>query len=457
MEFGFWSLIPVIVILVFALITKDTFISLFLGIATGFIMVAGGNPMNAFNGFLDALYAVMTDENTAWVLLIVGLFGSLIMLITEAGGALGFSKLAEKILKTRTASMIGTWVLGIIVCVDDYLNCLAVGAAVRKITDKLKVSREMIAYIINSTGVTVCAIIPFSSWAAFMGGLMKKADMLDGLTVSGAYIHSIPYMLYGWLAVICVPLFCLKVLPLFGPMKKAEQRALQTGEVFSPEAKAQLGELPDDELKFKDKKCRAMNFIIPILVVAVVTVVVDDLLIGVFAALAACFILYLPQRLMTVREFFGSTMNGIIDMCGMLVVIILSYTLIEVNGQLGLIDFIVDVALKAVNPALLPAVIFVVIGLLSFASGSFWGLAAIAFPIVGSLSAALGVDPFICSGALISAVAFGGHICLYSDTVILTSASTQITNAEYFRTSAPLVAVPFVLATIGFVILGYMM
>ncbi|MGF6375878.1 Na+/H+ antiporter NhaC [Clostridiales Family XIII bacterium PM5-7] len=286
---------------------------------------------------------------------------------------------------------------------------------------------------------------------------MKKADMLDGLTVSGAYIHSIPYMLYGWLAVICVPLFCLKVLPLFGPMKKAEQRALQTGEVFSPEAKAQLGELPDDELKFKDKKCRAMNFIIPILVVAVVTVVVDDLLIGVFAALAACFILYLPQRLMTVREFFGSTMNGIIDMCGMLVVIILSYTLIEVNGQLGLIDFIVDVALKAVNPALLPAVIFVVIGLLSFASGSFWGLAAIAFPIVGSLSAALGVDPFICSGALISAVAFGGHICLYSDTVILTSASTQITNAEYFRTSAPLVAVPFVLATIGFVILGYMM
>ena len=115
------------------------------------------------------------------------------------------------------------------------------------------------------------------------------------------------------------------------------------------------------------------------------------------------------------------------------------------------------VALKAVNPGLLPAVVFVVIGLLSFASGSFWGLAAIAFPIVGPLSAALGVSPLLCGGALISAVCFGGHICLYSDTVILTSASTQVTNAEYLRTSGPLVLVPFVLSAIGFTVLGFLL
>ena len=313
--------------------------------------------------------------------------------------------LSEKILKTRKMSMLGTWILGIIVCVDNYLNCLAVSAAVRKITDNEKVSREMLAYIINSTGVTVCAIIPFSSWAAFMGGLMEKSDMLGGYSVSGAYIHTIPFMLYGWLAVICVPLFILKVIPLFGPMKKAENRALTTGEVFSPEAKAQLGELPDEELKFKNKKCRAINFLAPILLVAVLTVTTEDLLIGVFAALALCFIMYLPQRLMTAKEYFNNIMAG----------------------------------------------------LQSFASGSFWGLAAIAFPIVGSLSAALGVSPLLCGGALISAVAFGGHICLYSDTVILTSASTQITNAEYFRTSAPLVAVPFAIAAIGFIALGFVM
>lgn len=457
MSFGFWSLIPVVVILVLALITKDTFISIFVGVAVGFLMIAGGNPIDAFNGFLDALYGVMTDENTAWVLMICGLFGSLIMLITESGGAMGFTKLAEKILKTRKASLIGTWILGIIVCVDDYLNCLVVGAAVRKITDKLKVSREMIAYIVNSTGVTVCAIIPFSSWAAFMGGLMKKADMLNGLSVSGAYLHTIPYMLYGWLAILFVPLFILKIVPLFGPMKQAEERALSTGEVFSPESKAQLGDLPDEELKFKDKKCRAVNFLAPILLVAILTVTTEDLLVGVFAGLALCFVMYLPQRLMSVKGYFNNILGGLQDMFTMLILIIISYTLIDVNNQLGLVDFIVDVALKAVNPALLPATVFVVIGLLSFASGSFWGLAAIAFPIVGPLAAALDVSPFLCGGALISAVAFGGHICMYSDTVILTSASTQITNAEYFRTSAPLVGVPFVLATIGFVIMGFVM
>lgn len=457
MTFGFWSLIPVVVIIVTALLLKDTFVSLLLGIAVGFLMIAAGHPVTAFNGFLDSLYGVMTDENTAWVLLICGLFGSLIKLITEAGGALGFSRLADKVLKTRTASMIGTWILGIIVCVDDYLNCLAVGAAVRKITDEKKVSREMLAYIINSTGVTVCAIIPFSSWAAFMGGLMDKSDMLGSYSsVAGAYIHTIPYMLYGWLAVLFVPLFILKIVPLFGPMKRSEERALTTGEVFSAEAKAQMVELPDEEAKFKDMKCRAINFLAPIILVAVLTVTTEDLLIGVFAALALCFVMYIPQKLMKPMEFFQNVMAGLEEMFGMLVVIILSYTLIDVNEQLGLVDFVVGVALKAVNPGLLPATIFVVIGLLSFASGSFWGLAAIAFPIVGPLSAALGVSPLLCSGALISAVCFGGHICLYSDTVILTSASTQVTNAEYLRTSGPLVMVPFVLSAVGFVALGFL-
>jgi len=215
--------------------------------------------------------------------------------------------------------------------------------------------------------------------------------------------------------------------------------------------------LPDEELKFKDKNCRAINFLIPIIVVAVFTITTDDLLIGVFASLACCFIMYLPQKLMNVTQFFEYLLKGITDMCSLLVIIIMSYVLIEVNGQLGLVDFIVKIGLHSVNPAFLPATIFVVIGLLSFASGSFWGLAAISFPIVGPLAVALGVNPFICAGALISAVAFGGHICMYSDTVILTSASTQVTNAEYFKTSAPLVAVPFVAAIAGFLILGFLM
>lgn len=179
MSFGVWSLFPVLIIIVFALWTKDTFISIFIGVIVAFMMHAKGNPIVAFNEFLDTLYKVMTSNVTAWVLLVCGLFGSLIMLVTEAGGALGFSNLCEKFLKTRKAALLGTWLLGIIVCVDDYLNSLAVGAAVRKVTDREKVSREMVAFIVNSTGVTVCAIVPFSSWAAFMGGVNEKIKHVE--------------------------------------------------------------------------------------------------------------------------------------------------------------------------------------------------------------------------------------------------------------------------------------
>ncbi|QHI72220.1 Na+/H+ antiporter NhaC family protein [Aminipila terrae] len=452
--FGLLSLIPVIVILVFALITKDTFISLFLGVASGFIIVAHGHPLTAFNGFLDGLYTVMKDHNTAWVLILCGLFGSLVMLMQESGGVLGFSNLTHKVLKTRKASLIGTWILGIIVFVDDYLNSLAVAAAVRDITDKHKVSREMLAYIVNSTGVTVCAIVPISTWSAFMSAQMEKAHMTEGFSPATAYVHAIPFMFYAWLAVLIVPLFCLKIIPLFGPMKKAEERALKKGQVFSEASKAALVEIPDEEKKFANIPCRAFNFLVPMLVVAALTIITEDILIGLFAAIGVCFVMYLPQRLMTVQKFFDNVMNGLVDMFPTLVIIVLSYVLIEVNNQLGLVDFVVKVALNTVNPALLPVTIFIVIGLLSFASGSFWGLAAIAFPIVGPLASALGVNNFLCAGALVSAIAFGGHICMYSDTVILASASTQTTNAEYFRTSAPLVMIPFGLAAILYLALG---
>lgn len=456
-SFGLFSLIPIIVILVFAVITKDTFISLFLGLVTGFLMIAKGNPLEAFNGFVDGLYTVMTDENTVWVLMLCGLFGSMIMLMRESGGVLGFSNLTHRILKSRKSAMLGTWILGIIIFIDDYLNCLAVGAAVRDITDKHKVSREMLAYIVNSTGVTDCAVAPISTWAAFMGAQMVTAKMTEGMSATSAYVHTMPFIFYGWLAVICVPLFCLNILPLFGPMKQAEKRALETGQVFPEDSKTTLMEVPDEEKKFEGKKCRSANFLVPILVVAVLTVVTEDILIGLFAAIGVCFVMYLPQRLLSVKQFFDSVMAGLVDMFPMLVIIILSYLLIEVNTQMGLVDYVVGIALNSVNPSLLPFTIFVVIGLLSFASGSFWGLAAIAFPIVGPLATALGVSPFLSAGALISAVAFGGHICMYSDTVILASASTQVTNAEYFRTSAPLVMVPFAGAAVLFLIFGFAM
>ena len=455
--YGIISLIPIIAIVVLALITKQTFISIFVGVVVGFVILAGGNPLETFNLFLDGLYQVLMDETTVWVLLLCALFGSLIALMQDSGGVLGFANLAQRFIKGRKASVIGAWILGVIVFVDDYLNCLAVGAATRPITDKYRVSREMLAYIVNSTGVTVCAIIPFSTWGAFMSGQMEAAGMTGELSAFAAYTATAPFVLYGWIAVILVPFFATGILPLFGPMKEAEQRTLETGKVLSDVSSAALIELPEEEKAFEGKKCRSINFIAPIIVVAILTITTEDIVIALFAAILLCFVMYLPQRLLSFNKFFDSVIKGMVDMFPVLILIIMAYTLMVVNDGLGLTDFVIQGALRALNPALLPVTIFVVISLLSFGSGSFWGLAAISFPIIAPLADALGANPFLCAGALVSAVCAGGHICIYSDTVILTSASTQVTPAEYFRTSLPFILVAYVISIIGFLVLGFIM
>ena len=450
-------LIPIVLLIIVAVWSKDTFMSLVVGVITAYLILEKMNPIAAFNSFSDGLYEVVTDEGSQWVLILVALFGALIALLSDSGGVLGFSGLARKTLKTRKQTMIGTWILGIIIFVDDYLNCLAVGAATRDLCDEHKIPREMLAYIVNSTGVTVCAIIPFSTWGAFMGTQILGAGVDEGASVFSVYVQTMPFVLYGWLAVIAVPLFSLGIIPLFGPMKKAEQRALTTGEVFSPEAKAALIELPDEEKAMEGKPKRALNFLLPIAVVVFYTIWLEDIVIGLFAAILLCFIMYLPQKLVTVVGFFKSIMRGVVDMAPVIVIIIFAYVFMGAMTELGLVDIVIDAAMKSMSPILLPVTIFVVIGLLSFGTGSFWGLAMIAFPIVIPVAAALGVNLFVASGALISAVCFGGHICLYSDTVILTAASTQTTPVDYFRTSVTLVMVPFVVAAIGFLIVGLIM
>lgn len=458
LHYGIFCILPILVILGIAVWKKVTFPAILAGVIVACFMVAKGNPLITIGLFLDQFYTTACDSNTMWVLLLCTLFGGLISLMTESGGVLGFTKWAKKILNTRKKTLIGTWILGIIVFIDDFLNCLSVGAAIRPLSDEYKISREMVAYIINSTGVTVCAIIPISSWGAFMSGLMEKSGLTGGLSPFAAYCHSIPYMFYAIIAVICVPFVALGILPMFKNMREAEKRTLETGQVLSEESRKAILEGLEDEERLKDMPKRTLNFVLPILVVIGMTIVTDDMIIALVTAIILCFIMYIGQGLMSVLDFVDAMMKGFQDMFGVIIMIITVYMLTGLNKMLGLNDFVTDICSASVNPKLLPLIIFVGIGLLAFGSGSFWGLAAIAFPIVGSIVENLGLNPFLLSGAVISAVAFGGHICMYSDTVVLTSASTQVTNSDYFRTSFPIImAYPFAIGAILFLIAGCIM
>lgn len=454
-NYGLLVIIPIVIVFGMTLYTKDTYLSFITATLVAFLMAAKGRILTAIGLFIDQAYVTLCDADVIWVLLICLLFSGLVKLLTDSGGVLGFAGIAKKLLTTRNKTLIGTWILGIIVFVDDYLNCLAVGAATKPLADEHKISREMLAYVINSTGVTVCAIVPISSWGAFFSGLQYEAGLSGGLSQLGAYVSAIPFMFYAIIAVIITPLVATGKLPQFKAMREVETRAIETGEVLSPESKAAFLQGLDDEERFKDKKVWAGDFLIPILLVAIFSIWFDDMVPALVVTLILTFLLYVPRKILSAKEFVKSFIAGLTDMFGLIVIVAIAYMFIDVNEMMGLNDFVVTICQAAVPKAVFPLLIFVGMGLMSFASGCVWTLAAIAFPIAGPVGVALGCNPFLVAGALVSACAFGGHICMYADTVLLTAASTQATNGEYLKTSImPILVWAFAPACVLYLIFG---
>ncbi|MBS3942723.1 MAG: sodium:proton antiporter [Dethiobacter sp.] len=452
-HYGIISLLPVVCVVALAIITKRTVEPLLFGSVFGFILLEKGG---FFSAWLDAVYAVLMDAVTIWIILVCGLFGSLIALLEKSGGAMGFSNIATKFTKNRSSALINTWVLGIIVFVDDYLNALAVGAAMRKVTDKFKVPREFLAFVINSTGAAVCVLIPFSTWSAFMAGQLEANGVVVNGTGTGAYIATIPFILYAWAAVICVPLFAFKIIPVFGPMVKAIKRAEECGENFPPSTAGKAKTLEEQEKRLTVKQ-NVMDFVIPMLVLAGVTVYTKDMLWGVIIAIATCAALYFPRKLMRFGEFFDNSMAGFKDMLPVLAIIAAAFFLQRANEGLGLTTYVIESVKPLLSGAFLPVVTFIIVSFLTFTTGSFWGIAAIAFPIILPLAQAMDVNIFLVSGAVISAATFGSHSCFYGDAVTLSCSSSQIENIDYAKTVTPLIMVPAALGILLFLIFGLVM
>ncbi len=452
-HYGALSLVPAAIVIITALLTRRTLEPLLLGSVIGFIILAG---KGFFFAWLDAVYAVMMDATTVWVILVCGLFGSLVALLEKSGGAMGFSAIAAKVTKTRKSALIGTWILGIIIFIDDYLNALAVGAAMRKVTDKFGVPREFLAYVINSTGATICVLIPFTTWSAFMAGQMEATGAAEAGLGTAFYIRTVPYILYAWVAVILVPLFILKVIPVWGPMKNAEQRVLETGQTF-PESTACLYDREPQEEDNPDNKPKAINFIIPMLILGAVCVITADMLVGVLVGIVSCIVLYAPQKLMKASEFCDTAINGFKDMVLVLAIVVSAFFLQQANDALGLTPFVIEQVKPILSPSLLPAFSFLIVALLAFCTGSFWGVAAIAFPIIVPLAQNMDVNTLIACGAVVSGAAFGSHSCFFSDAATLTCASSQIQNSDYARTVLPLLILPLTLGFVAFLIAGFAM
>ncbi len=445
--YGIISLLPVVVVITSAIITKRALESLVLGTFVGAIILAKG----AFWGtWFD--YTLAEIGNSAYYIIMFGMFGALIRILDQSGAAMGFSDIGAKLADTRKKTMIFTWILGIIIFVEDYLNALGVGVAMQTLTDKWKISREYLAFIVNSTGAAVCILVPFSSWGVLYASQIEKTEALE---ISGfnAYVNSIPFMLYAWIAVVVVPLFVLGVIPLFGPMKAAEERAQTTGKVF-PEYHYQGENVEGLEEK---KASSAWNFIVPMLVLVAAAIYTEDIVLAVILAVVICFVMMFPQKILTLGGFCDSIVEGFKDMLYVTMLVLAAFILQGFNDALGLTPYVIESVEPILSPALFPVVTFLVVGALAFCTGSFWGVAAISFPIILPLALALNVNPFVAIGAVAAATSFGSHACFYSDAVTVTCAATGLKNMDYAKTSLPLIGVPLALGVVAYLILGFVM
>jgi tetracycline resistance efflux pump len=453
-HYGFLSLIPSLVTLVLAIATKRTVESVIIGATIGHIILMGSG---FFTGIINSLLTVMADPTIGWIIVVCGLFGGFVALLQSSGGSEAFGNWIKTFAKTRKQSLIITWLLGLAIFVDDYLNALTVGTCMQRVTDEHRVSREMLAYIVDSTASPVCILVPFSTWAVFVAGLLES----NGAAAAGegmkAYIASIPYMFYSIVAVLIVPLMILGVVPLFGPMKKAEKRAMETG-VVAPPGSDKLAAMGGNVALASNAKPKISSFVIPLAVLIAVTWLTDvDMLKGVIVALIVQIIMYVGQRFMTLSEVVDVFFEGLKSMIFALTLLVLAFVLKEANDQLGLAAYVIETVTPYMSAGLLPAVTFVSLSFIAFSAALFWALYAMALPIVIPLALATGASIPLTVAAVVCAGAFGSHACFFCDSTILSSMGSGCNNIDHCLTQLPYSLVTAGISVVLFVVAGVVM
>ena len=466
-----WALLPPIIAIGLALITKEVYSSLFIGILSGALLYANFNPWGMITNTFDVMVAKLSDSWNVGILLFLVVLGMMVSLINKAGGSAAYGRWASEHIKSRAGAMISTTVLGMVIFIDDYFNCLTVGSVMRPVTDKHGVSRSKLAYIIDATAAPVCIIAPISSWAAAVSSVAPEGE---GLSL---FISSIPYNFYALLTLAMVILMCLLKVD-FGPMRTHERNAMN-GDLYTTAARPYAEEADPNVGKGK-----VIDLVLPILaliVSCVVTMVYTGgffdlesgsymnfidafgnsdasmgLVLGSFIALLFTFCLYIPRRVITLKQFTEALADGFKLMVAAILILTFAWTLSGVTNNLGAKVFVAEfVRTSAAGMAnLLPAIVFLIALFLAFATGTSWGTFGVLLPIVCSVFPSGELMVIAVSACLAGAVA-GDHCSPISDTTIMASTGAQCDHINHVNTQLPYVLVCCGVSFVGFVLAGF--
>lgn len=450
---GWYTIIPSVFVIATIFVTKQIMPAYLLG---GFM----GNYMafrsEFFISYFDTMYEVIMSDSYVWLVLVCGLMSALMVMVDKSGGAVAFSRWVEKYATTEKKSLMWAWVLGIIMFMDDYLSCLVVAPNMANITDDHKSSREMLSYVVDAMAAAPCVLVPISTWGAFVGGLFEINGYCEAGEGIAYFIKTIPFSFYAWFTVFIVPLVVLGIIPTFGPMKKAQKRAKETG-ILAPPGSEKIDMLAGQELEIPENP-KIMNLFLPLIILLVATIYFEiDLFMGVLVAIAFTFFLYMIQKIMSVEDFMDSIVIGFRNMLFLFVLVAFSYTFTATLDSINFAPYVVENIKDYLNPQLMPLILFIVFGITEFMTGTNWDLYMITFPIILPLSEAIGANTVLCVAAIISAGVWGSHVCVASDATLCTSAASGCDNYEHTVSQMPFAFIAYILTAIAYLITGFMM
>ena len=466
---SFWALVPPIIAIVLALITKEVYSSLFAGIATGALLLNNFHLEKSMNRlFTDGFIASVTDSYNEGILVFLVLLGMMVALMNKAGGSAAFGRWAQTHIKTRVGAQLATVLLGVLIFIDDYFNCLTVGSVMRPVTDKHKISRAKLAYLIDATAAPVCIIAPISSWAAAVAAF---ADDGVGLKL---FISAIPFNFYALLTIVMmVGMVLLK--KEYGPMKRVEVNASK-GDLFSGKNPYATDGAEDKD----DGKGSLLYLILPVIVLIVcctlgmlytgqffsgenfITAFSNSdasigLMLGSFCAIVFTALYYLFSGAMKWNDIMECLPNGFKAMVPAILILIFAWTLKNITIDLGAKTYVHDIVLGSAGSLqkFLPAIIFAIACLLSFATGTSWGTFGMLIPIVQSVFSMDNPLAIVCISACMAGAVCGDHCSPISDTTIMSSAGAQCDHVNHVNTQLPYAVTCAGVSFVAYIVAGF--
>ena len=464
-----WSLVPPVVAIVLALITKEVYSSLFVGILIGGAFWSGFKPeATILHVFQDGVVGVLTDSYNMGILVFLVILGVMVCMMNKAGGSAAFGRWAKEHIKTRAGAQLATIALGVLIFIDDYFNCLTVGSVMRPVTDSHNVSRAKLAYLIDATAAPICIIAPISSWAAAVTGFVKGED---GFSI---FIRAIPYNYYAILTIIMMVTLVLAKED-YGPMKAHEKNAIE-GDLFT------TGDRPFENATENAiyNKGKVIDLVFPILSLIVCCVIgmiysggffsgtgfVEafsgsdasvGLMLGSFFAMVITIVFYAVRKVLRFSDSMACIPEGFKAMVPAILILTFAWTLKAMTDSLGAAPFVASVMNSAAGGLmnLLPAIIFLVGCFLAFATGTSWGTFGILIPVVVAVFQGTNETMMIISiSACMAGAVCGDHCSPISDTTIMASAGAQCNHVNHVSTQLPYAMTVAAVSCITYVIAG---